>query len=1477
ETPPNFKIIRFTDPTHAIAGGEQGMLYGGELAGGQWTWTPALDENKDFVAHTISDFSISPTAPSKLWTCTGRYNYDLGGSIMVTEDGGANWRTLRHAPINSSYLHIPTPVGWLSQVSFYDDNHGWSVGRQDEPVAGGVILNTEDGGTSWTSIPPPAELSTELRAVAAVDATHVWVGGPGGLFIREGGSWAQVPAGVINRLSVRKEGSIYVGWAVGNGGAIWHTTDGVNWHTDDCPASSVNLLDISVYDSSHAAIAYGQGSFLKWRPDVSDPCGGHWVLDSSDPNYAKSSVAIDAAGNCLAVSGKTVRVGTNNGGTLSWSESYSIPDAHWRMRFLVCRLDGMGDLMDPTLGIPVDVRDMIDRSKASYETGGGHFVLNYGYGQDSTTAPANLNAVVGAENVVQAGGDVYLIHQADVMGYFSAGRVKHTGADPITSFGRPFNGWRPGAVGMYGDGFEGRSLRTPQFVWIPSPTRNGTQSPGILQVQIARCGHSEQDMSGYTPLKLRLYGPTGNLITETNFLADGTASIDLQANWPAGQGEVPYFQIYFPDGPPERRADDSICGFPGEYIPNGASTFWSAQMMASDRTDGVIYEICVEHSRCSELIREGASGTMGYANEPFGSDDDQMHRHYYVLPRYAGGFTWAEAAYLGGSDLGNQETVIGDPLMAPYATGQPSVWFTTPLEGETVASVFLVESEGTAVGNATEIARVEYWLSKLGPTGYEAHERIGTANEPPYSCLADISGLPDGTYTLHAVGYEDNPQGEAVEVTRQIAVANASSPLNVSLTLSPDGPHQSDSVLVEAVTTGSASVSRVDFWILDFSGQQLMASDASAPYTYSLDTTVRADGDYSIYAVAYWSYGPATGVSGDQRDIAIANPGIVSITSPAQDDTLASDMLQVDVAVNSAGPPSVGRVELWLSGPGVPERLEGTDFTYPYSITFNTTSVTNERYTLRAVAYKDGGQQIINDGTRTVIVSNDRPLYERISEARAQTDGTGLALEGKPVVAGTASTMDDAFYIEEADRSAGLRVAWLSSVQSGEMATILGTIGNNPTTGERELTAEQVWVGGDAPTVGPIFMTNLALGGESPTDEPYTNAVTGAYGLYNVGMLVTIVGKVVYVGDDYIYIDDGCGIHDGNAIERPIEVPLDGGPIPEYPEVGVPGVRVYLADLDKPGIDDYASITGISSLQHIGSNYAWYLRVRSQADITCPHGYTDADVFPTGIKDKQGNTLLLGTEVRLVDKCIFANLGDYFWGVDVQGPTACMFNVLAETTVTGDQVNCKPFTTIGTIADDISGLHSITPDAVYLGGSEEGAGGGTMGISSLGSTRLFSASSDTGSSSSEGPFEPWPGPTAEEVMASDWFNAIFYSPGSVGWALAQPDGTVVSLIGELVLSGDGTLYGIKETCDPIPEAPRLYLGLGYEPRKEIIRAQIDIVNGVITTLQDGKRAIVNPEAVYVYTDTKDRPCGPFWLKSAIPDASQWPSKRQVYP
>ena len=288
--------------------------------------------------------------------------------------------------------------------------------------------------------------------------------------------------------------------------------------------------------------------------------------------------------------------------------------------------------------------------------------------------------------------------------------------------------------------------------------------------------------------------------------------------------------------------------------------------------------------------------------------------------------------------------------------------------------------------------------------------------------------------------------------------------------------------------------------------------------------------------------------------------------------------------------------------------------------------------------------------------------------------------------------------------------------------------------------------------------------------------------------------------------------------------------------------------------------------------------MRSQADITCPHGYTDADVFPAGIEDLQGNILPVGTEVRLADKCIFANLGDYFWGVDVQGPTACMFNVLAETMVTGDQVNCKPFTTIGTIADDISGLHSITPDAVYLGGSEAGAGGGTLIISNAGDTTPLTASSDTGESGGEGAFNPWPTPDPEDVMASAWFNAIFYSPGSIGWALAQPDGTMVSLIGEFVLSEVGdALYGIKETFDPIPEAPRIYMALSYAAKENIVQGQVDIVNGIITTLADGRRAIIKPEAVYLYTDYKGRPCGPFWLKSAIPDASQWPSKRQVYP
>ncbi|MEN6520905.1 MAG: hypothetical protein ABFD46_07120 [Armatimonadota bacterium] len=70
---------------------------------------------------------------------------------------------------------------------------------------------------------------------------------------------------------------------------------------------------------------------------------------------------------------------------------------------------------------------------------------------------------------------------------------------------------------------------------------------------------------------------------------------------------------------------------------------------------------------------------------------------------------------------------------------------------------------------------------------------------------------------------------------------------------------------------------------------------------------------------------------------------------------------------------------------------------------------------------------------------------------------------------------------------------------------------------------------------------------------------------------------------------------------------------------------------------------------------------------------------------------------------------------------------------------------------------------------------------------------------------------------------------------------------------DGSVLGLKEAFEPGVGSPKLLLymnkpvaGLGNR------MCSIDIIGGTLATLSNGQRAIVNPQAVYVYTDTKGR-------------------------
>jgi hypothetical protein len=179
------------------------------------------------------------------------------------------------------------------------------------------------------------------------------------------------------------------------------------------------------------------------------------------------------------------------------------------------------------------------------------------------------------------------------------------------------------------------------------------------------------------------------------------------------------------------------------------------------------------------------------------------------------------------------------------------------------------------------------------------------------------------------------------------------------------------------------------------------------------------------------------------------------------------------------------------------------------------------------------------------------------------------------------------------------------------------------------------------------------------------------------------------------------------------------------------------------------------------------------------------------------------------------------------------------------------------VYDRTNSVDGIVADAVYLGGSD-------YGMQSLALNR------------------PW---GVQALYASGTQNALVTQfevldgqPGCIGWALAQPDGAVVSLQCESIVgaSDGGRMLALREWYEPESETPRLVLALPWATALEEWN-QVDIVSGTLATLQSGQRIITNPLVV-------ERRVGPNGLPNIlVPKAyaddgepEVWPWRELVY-
>jgi uncharacterized protein (TIGR03790 family) len=176
----------------------------------------------------------------------------------------------------------------------------------------------------------------------------------------------------------------------------------------------------------------------------------------------------------------------------------------------------------------------------------------------------------------------------------------------------------------------------------------------------------------------------------------------------------------------------SNCFVPGSIADTYVST--SARSFAYPPSYG--------QSLMADLIPQGLSGTNGYVSEP-----DIRYATYpnTLFSRYTSGYNMGESFLAATPRLYWKACIIGDPLMAPYAT-PPVVTITSPDPARRLTRQQTVISADAT--DASGIKKVEFYVDDV---------LVATADVPPYEYAWDTTGYADGSvHTVDVIAYENS-------------------------------------------------------------------------------------------------------------------------------------------------------------------------------------------------------------------------------------------------------------------------------------------------------------------------------------------------------------------------------------------------------------------------------------------------------------------------------------------------------------------------------------------------------------------------------------------------------------------------------------------------------------------------------------------------------------------------------------------------
>lgn len=215
------------------------------------------------------------------------------------------------------------------------------------------------------------------------------------------------------------------------------------------------------------------------------------------------------------------------------------------------------------------------------------------------------------------------------------------------------------------------------------------------------------------------------------------------------------------------------------------------------------------------------------------------------------------------------------------------------------------------------------------------------------------TATPTPTRTITPVPPTATPTATAVPDT---------TPPEASITSPSNGATVSATVPFHATATDAGGIHKVRFWV----DGVYLGYDSAAPYTRSLPTSAYPNGRKTLKIQALDWAGNST-----VRTITVtvlnpdSTPPAATITSPASGANVSST---VTVSANATDTQGMQKVRFWIDGTYL-----GYDGEAPYTSSWNTTTFTNGRKTLKIEALDWAGNSTVRTITVTVLNPDSTP------------------------------------------------------------------------------------------------------------------------------------------------------------------------------------------------------------------------------------------------------------------------------------------------------------------------------------------------------------------------------------------------------------------------------------------------------------------------------------------------------------------------